>query len=259
MKKFSVILIILLFGSCKIENINYFEPIITTDEPKRVLTNSALLGGSALAEGGKDITEFGIVWSKNFPPTIDDNKNIEGERLGSFSKLYSDFESNTTYYYCAYGLNEVGVGYGEIYTFTTSAEPICSPQLENYLDLGSSDLQVDDVTNEEPSGFNEGNIEFTAFGSNSSARVILQFNEIDSALPLTGLYNTVRSFDNQSVKSNGELKLKILDFGIGSQGGGSATVGERVYIRNENDKITFIFCDIPVGNNYILNGKFTYE
>jgi hypothetical protein len=150
MKKIIFIFICTTFFSCEITNIDYLKPIITTDEPTNILTNSAILGGKVLGEGGKDITEYGVVWSETFPPTIEDNKSAEGERIGWFSNSYESLKAGTTYYYAAYGINEVGVGYGEVHEFTTSQEASCTPS-ENYfladttLDMANGNYSSTDV------------------------------------------------------------------------------------------------------------------
>ncbi|TCI95010.1 hypothetical protein [Tenacibaculum sp. M341] len=259
MKKLIIVFALFTLFGCEIENIDFITPIVLTDEPSSVLTNSAVLGGEVVAEGGKDVIEYGVVWSENSSPTINDNKSVEGERLGSFSNLYSNLKSNTKYFYSAYAISEIGVGYGKVYEFTTSSEPSCDPAIDNRIDTGVNQINIDMVKNQDPTGFNDGNIEFEASSGFSTARFFLQFNEINKSLPLTGEYKTVDLFDNQSTRSNGEVKLKITDFGLGSLGGGSAPIGETVYVENKDGKITFIFCGVNVGDVYNLSGKFTYE
>lgn len=250
--------VLLLCFSCEVVNIDYLEPIMITYEPAGVRTNSAILGGYVLGEGGKDVTEYGIVLSETFPPTVDDNRFIEGERVGYFSKRYENLDPNTTYYYSTYGINETGVGYGQIYEFKTNPEPACSYSTNNFISLGESSININDVIYESPSGFNDGNVQFETRTSSSTLTITLQFNEINNALPFTGEYNTLSNFDNQSVKSNGEVKLIITDFGIGSLGGGNAKQGEKIYIENNGTNITFIYCDVNVADKYTLNGKYTY-
>jgi hypothetical protein len=234
-----------------------------TDEPISVLTNSAVLGGRVFGEGGKDVIEYGVVWSENFPPTINDNKVVEGMRLGSFSKRYSGFKPNTTYYYSTYGINQEGIGYGTTYNFVTNAKPPCSHPIDNRIDTNNNVngvINIDDVVYENPSGFNDGNVRFKTGTFSSTLRITLNFNEIGSDLPLTGEYITVISFDNQSIKSNREVMLSITDFGLGSLGGGKANSGKKIYVENDGfGHLSFTFCDVTVNNNYTLNGKFTYK
>jgi hypothetical protein len=115
MKKISLLFLLLFLSGCEIENINYLVPIVLTYQPENVLINSASLGGEVGSEGGKKITEYGIVWSKSINPTVNDNKIAKGSRIGITFETYSLFEANTTYYYRFYAINEIGVGYGEEY------------------------------------------------------------------------------------------------------------------------------------------------
>lgn len=262
MNKLILMTLFITFFNCEITNIDYLKPIISTNEPSSILTNSAVLGGKVLGEGGKDITEYGVVWSQTFPPTSDDNKMIEGERIDWFSKRYEGLMSNTTYYYSAYGINEVGVGYGEIYEFTTNAEPSCTPITNNRLDLGEEILDIGNVVfTNESLGFYDGNIQFQTRSSYSTAYVTLNFKEKNGELPLTGEYTTIREFDSESKQSDGEVMLGISDWGFGKLGGGYAANDQKIYVENDGlNNITFIFCDINVGESkYTLNGKYTYN
>ncbi|MEW4922476.1 hypothetical protein [Algibacter sp. 2305UL17-15] len=259
MRKIILALFSLVFLTCEVVNIDYLKPIMITNEPSSVLTNSAILGGRVLGEGGQDITEYGLVFSETFPPTIADNKIIEGERIGAFAKRYEDLKSHSTYYCSAYGINETGVGYGQIYEFTTNSEPVCNPVNNNFINLGQSSIPINDVVYKNPSGFNDGNVQFQTRTSSSTLYITLQFNELNADLPLTGEYITVSTFDNQSIRSNREVKLDITDFGFGSLGGAYAGAGEKIYLENNGaNTINFIFCDVEVNSNYTLNGKYTY-
>jgi len=260
MKKILFTLLSFLIFGCEVKNIDYLTPIMITGVPEQVLANSALLGGEVIGEGGKDVSEYGIVWSENFPPTIDDFKSIEGSRIGFFSKTYTNLKANTTYYCSAYGINEQGVGYGRVFEFKTSPKAPCSPSEENTIDLKFEEIKIDTQRKQDPFGFNDGNVEFEVSSSSASPRIIIQFNEIGQRLPLTGEYITVREFDGESIRSNGEVKLKIIDFSIGGNGGDSVRTSEKIYIENDGKKIDFIFCDVTFrgSNSYVLNGKFTY-
>jgi hypothetical protein len=260
MKKLLFLSLCFLIFSCEIENISSTAPYMITYAPESVLTNTANLSGKVLGEGGNNISEYGIVWGETYPPTISDTKRIEGERLGFFSDTYSGFIANTTYYCASYGINDLGIAYGQVFEFTTTSEPDCEPTLENYIDLGQSNIIINSVDYENPSGFNDGNVEFETSTWTSTLRMLLQFNEVDGALPLTGEYTTVFEYDTQSIKSNGEIVVSIIDFGFGSLGGGSALVDQKVYVDNDGaNTITFIFCGVNVSDDYDLLGKITYN
>lgn len=264
MKKLILAIFYITFFGCEITNIDYLKPIMITEEPSSILANSAIMGGEVLGEGGKDVLEYGVVWSETFPPTIKDNKITEGERIGWFSKRYDGLKSNTTYYYSTYGINEVGVGYGDIYEFTTNSEPTCSHPIDNRINTNNEVngiLNIDNVIlDNRYIGFNDGNLQFETRIGYSTLNITLNFNEINGELPLTGEYLTVNQFDNQSIRSNGEVILHITDWGFGSLGGGRAEIGKKIYVENDgSDNIIFIFCDVYVNKNYTLNGKYTYN
>lgn len=261
MKKISTLFLILILTGCEIENINYLTPVVLSYEPENILTNSASLGGEVGSEGGKKITEYGIVWSKTEHPTTSDNKIIEGTRIGETFKNYSVFEGNTTYYYRFYAVNEIGTGYGKEFSFKTMAEAPCNPAINNKVSLMGNtnfiNITYVEMTNESL-GFDEGNIEFEA-STYTTARFFVQFNEYNQRMPLTGIYTVVSGdFGNGRNLSTGEAKLFIQDYGLSGYGGATAEAGTKFYVKNENNIITIIFCDTPVGKKYNLNGKFSY-
>ena len=258
MKKIILYLLAIISIGCEIENIDPLAPIMITEEPTNIQANSATLGGFVLGEGGRPVTEYGGVIGISNPPTVQDVKIQEGTGIGFFSNTYNNLESNTTYYYSAYGINEIGVGYGQIYQFTTDPAPSCDPQQENSISTGFGTISINNISLEDPSGFNDGNLEFETSTFNSTLRIKIRFNEVNGNLPLTGAYTTVSSFETPSDRSNGEVSVYIEDFGIGNQGGGTAPVDETLFVENDGNTITFIFCNFPVGSAYELNGKCTY-
>jgi len=265
MRNILLVFILTLFCNCVIENIDYLTPIVISDEPQNVLSNSAVLGGAVLGEGGKEVVEYGIVWSTHDTPTINDNKIIKGSRLGSFSETYSVFNPSTTYHYRAYGINSIGVGYGKTYKFSTGVDAPCDPITDNYIDLGTNlinnSISISSVDLSYPNwAFDEGNVEFETSSFSSTARITVQFNEVNKNLPLTGEYTVVTDpFGNDNNLSTGEAQLYITDFGFGSLGGATAVAGTKFYVENENNSVTIIFCDTPIGDKYVFNGKFSYE
>ncbi|WP_281232529.1 hypothetical protein [Flavobacterium gelatinilyticum] len=262
MKKVFLLFLLVVLNGCEIENINYSVPIIFSYEPENVQTTSASLGGEIASEGGKKISEFGIVWSKSANPTVNDNKIAEGTGRGETFKTYNIFEPATTYYYRFYAVNEIGAGYGKEYSFTTGEKAPCNPTTDNQISLSRSlpTISINDVEISNPGwGFNEGNIEFKTSASYSTVRIIVQFNEYNQNPPLTGTYTVVSGdFGNNKNLSTGEAKLSIENYG-GYPGGAVAATGTKFYVKNENNVVSIIFCDTPVGENYMLNGKFSHS
>ena len=75
------------------------------------------------SDGGGTVIMFGVCWSTQENPTIDDNvvdgvKNEKDTTL--FSAELKELESNTKYYFSAFVENERGISYGTIVDFTTN-------------------------------------------------------------------------------------------------------------------------------------------
>ncbi|UPQ78620.1 fibronectin type III domain-containing protein [Flavobacterium azooxidireducens] len=260
MKKFiALVLFVSLLSGCEIENINYKVPLVISYEPENVLTNSAILGGIVLAEGGKDVTEYGVVVSTSENPTINDTKVVIGNRLGEFFIAYSNLQPATTYFYRAYGVNEVGAGYGESYQFTTGVATPCNPTQPNRVDYGFGQLNVNNVSLNEDAYYSEsGNLEFEATSSFSAARIFVSFNEINANYPLTGEYTITNesNFNSFNNLSKGKARLNIMNFGMGGPAAATAQPGTKIYVENDGFVMTIIFCNTSMGN-YSLNGKFS--
>ncbi|MGV7107117.1 hypothetical protein [Flavobacterium sp. U410] len=255
-----IVLFVLFLVSCEVENYNYIVPVVETYEPGSVQINSASLGGIVLSEGGKDVTEYGLVISTNSNPTVNDIKIEVGSRLGEFYTIYTGLESSTKYYYTVYAINEIGVGYGKVYEFTTGTDIPCQPSTDNYVNLTTSQININNVDVTYPSySFGEGNLQFETLTYSSTARIKVNFDEIGRNYPLTGEYTVTNSsdFGSNINLSQGYAKLSINDWGYGGYGGAIASPGTKFYVENNGETMSIIFCNTPVGTQYVLNGKFT--
>ena len=106
--------------------IPYTTPTVQTNEVTDVTYNSAKVGGTIAANGGKEIKECGIVYSTNQNPTTADSKITNGSGLGEFMCNLTDLQDATIYYVRAYAINEKGTAYGEEVSFTTKAKTIAT-------------------------------------------------------------------------------------------------------------------------------------
>ena len=101
-------------------------PVVTTNPVSAITATSAVCGGNVTSDGGLAITRRGICWSTSPHPNIstgqvaDDNQN----ETGTYSCTMTGLTPNTTYYVCAFAVNDEGPGYGEEKTFTTIQENI---------------------------------------------------------------------------------------------------------------------------------------
>lgn len=96
-------------------------PTVVTDATVRNLTSSgATIGGTVTNNGGGTIRERGVCLSTGSTPTISDTVLVDSQAvLGTYYVNATGLVANTTYYFRAYAINEAGVGYGDIYSFTT--------------------------------------------------------------------------------------------------------------------------------------------
>ena len=95
-------------------------PTLTTTEVSQITRSSAESGGDILSDSGFAVIEYGICWSTNSGPTINDNKtSVSGSLLGSFNGSLTGLTRNTTYYVRAYATNSKGTGYGNSISFIT--------------------------------------------------------------------------------------------------------------------------------------------
>ena len=93
---------------------------VTTDSVSNIETTSATIWGGVSYDGGKPITERGIVYATFQNPKISGNKITCGEGIGSFSTKLNEMRKGTTYYVRAYAINSNGTAYGEQLSFTTN-------------------------------------------------------------------------------------------------------------------------------------------
>ncbi len=100
-------------------------PTVTTGRISEITSVSAKISGKVTDDGGALVTSRGIVWSTSPNPTISLPTKIvdEGAGAGDFLCAISNLDRATKYYVRAYATNLAGTSYGELKSFTTSAEP----------------------------------------------------------------------------------------------------------------------------------------
>ncbi len=117
-KLFLIVIVTAAFSisSCK----KTVEPSVTTIEVTSITAQMAMTGGNVTEDGGADITQRGVCYSRtNANPTIDDDKTTNGTGTGVYSSQLSGLFNGATYYVRAYAVNEVGTSYGAVITFNT--------------------------------------------------------------------------------------------------------------------------------------------
>ena len=101
--------------SCKDEKV----PVLATATISGITGMTAIGGGTVTDEGSGPVISRGICWSKVTPPTLADNKTVDGEGAGNFTSSMTGLDGGTLYYVRAYASNKVGTAYGIIISFTT--------------------------------------------------------------------------------------------------------------------------------------------
>jgi len=127
------IILIALFGStawfgCKKDDTtttpaNTAPTGVTTSAAFNITSDGAQIPAIVGGTGGAAISARGVAYSKtNTLPTISDATAVNNETVvGSFTVTLNGLEKSTQYFARAYALNSVGVAYGSVQTFTTTA------------------------------------------------------------------------------------------------------------------------------------------
>ena len=101
--------------------ISYTTPTVQTNEVTDVTCNSAIVGGTIKENGGQEIKECGIVYSKSPNPTIENSTKVESNiTKEAYTCTLTNLDFATTYYARAYAINEKGIAYGEEVSFKTN-------------------------------------------------------------------------------------------------------------------------------------------
>lgn len=88
-------------------------------EASAITQTSATCMGRIVKEGSSPILQCGICWSTTSDPV---NNGVFSPSVSNENILVtlSELTPGTTYYYCAYAINNVGAGYGTIMNFNTN-------------------------------------------------------------------------------------------------------------------------------------------
>ncbi|MEM6766798.1 MAG: M43 family zinc metalloprotease [Bacteroidota bacterium] len=105
-------------------------PVIATIIKPSVANKSgttATLGAEITSNGGRDLSEYGIVWSTSPDPAIDDandTKLIQASEdfVGVFTLAATSLPSGDTVYFKGYAINEIGTAYTNDTFFLISSE-----------------------------------------------------------------------------------------------------------------------------------------
>jgi uncharacterized protein (TIGR02145 family) len=127
-------------------------PQVTTQSGVSVSTltsTSAVSGGTVATNNSYTVLARGVCWSAtNTVPTTDDNVTNEGSGFGTFTSVIGVLAPSTRYYVRAYAINNSGIGYGSVSSFTTPATPVVTTTPIDSIATASA-ITGGNVTNEE--------------------------------------------------------------------------------------------------------------
>ncbi len=111
------------FVSCQKEEKLPTTPVVTTTEVSNITSNTATSGGKIITHA--PLLSYGLCWSTEANPNIDDNFTIDSLHFNSSFLIYiKGLKGGTKYYLRAYATNINGVGYGNEVSFTTQLATI---------------------------------------------------------------------------------------------------------------------------------------
>lgn len=107
-------------------------PVVVTGQASDVTDDSATASITITSDGGSAVTVCGIVWDEESNPTEDlpTKVTFDGTEK-TYTCQLKDLNASTTYYYRAYAINEVGIAYGEEYSFTTGVATTMSVEVND--------------------------------------------------------------------------------------------------------------------------------
>ena len=115
----------------------FLSPVTLKDSTLYSMTAVA----KVLEQGSAEVTAKGFCWSIDNPePTIDNNNIPCKPEEDEFSIHLKDLTLETTYYICAYAVNEYGIGYSEVFAYSTAEKKL--PELSTITQAASTDLSV---------------------------------------------------------------------------------------------------------------------
>jgi hypothetical protein len=118
--------IFMLMLSCDKEQAEPSSPIVETVGVTQITDSSVKVGGRITSDGGHVITSSGFCWSTvTTGPTLSDDTILVNAVGGAFVTELKSLDPSSTYYVRAYAVNELGVGYGSVFTVNTlNAVPV---------------------------------------------------------------------------------------------------------------------------------------
>ena len=103
----------------RIQDSDFFLPVVTTSSITNVSSSSATGGGNVTNDHGQNVTAKGVCWSTSQYPTTADSKTNDGTGTGAFVSSITGLTDGTVYHVRAYATNFYGTSYGSDVSFKT--------------------------------------------------------------------------------------------------------------------------------------------
>ena len=162
-------------------------PTLITTEASGITQTTVTSGGTISNDGGATVTERGIVYGTSTNPTTSNTKVTSGSGTGSFNVNITALTPNTTYYIRSYAINNIGTGYGNQQTFTTSFPSNTLPVVISTNVTGLTTIQA--TFNAEVNNQGGGTVTERGAVWNTSGNPTVNSNRIPSGSG-TGVYTT---------------------------------------------------------------------
>lgn len=114
----------------------YSVPNLATNAATNVLSTKATTGGSNIDSGGYAVSEKGVCYATTNSPTYSGLHSSDGTGNANFSTQLKGLLPSTKYYMRAYAKNQLGIGYGNLDSFTTAAPVPNITVTPNNIDFG---------------------------------------------------------------------------------------------------------------------------
>ncbi len=119
-----IIIIIILFLSCKKQNKVILSPSVVTSPVTEILYSFATSGGIVTNDGGDPSVRSGVCWGTSSGPTIENDKTVDGSGEGNFVSSVNGLNFGTSYFLRSYAINSSGTAYGNELEFKTKTPAI---------------------------------------------------------------------------------------------------------------------------------------
>jgi uncharacterized repeat protein (TIGR02543 family) len=88
-------------------------PEVETADWSDMRVNSVMGGGEVTNDGGFEVTDRGVCWSRDENPNLSDSCTNDGSGTGLFESDITGLSQDYTYYVRAYATNQAGTSYGD--------------------------------------------------------------------------------------------------------------------------------------------------